>query len=166
MIAYTIRPLTDADQAWLADFFITHWGSTRQVARGAIFVPHELSGFVAERDDTVVGVVTYRFLDEITGEVATLNSLCERIGIGGALIQAVIDVACEQSYQRLIVVTTNDNPYALRFYQKQGFVLSELRVNALAASRQIKPEIPLFGRDGIPLRDEIELELQLEDRDA
>jgi hypothetical protein len=29
-------------------------------------------------------------------------------------------------------------------------------------SRQLKPEIPLTGNDGIPLRDEIELEMLLE----
>jgi ribosomal protein S18 acetylase RimI-like enzyme len=63
--------------------------------------------------------------------------------------------------RRLVVVTTNDNLHALRFYQKRGFVLAELRTNALAAARQIKPEIPLFGNDNIPLRDEIELALNL-----
>jgi hypothetical protein len=33
--------------------------------------------------------------------------------------------------------------------------------NAVEAARQLKP-IPLIGADGIPLRDEIELELTLE----
>jgi hypothetical protein len=28
-------------------------------------------------------------------------------------------------------------------------------------SRRLKPEIPAFGRQGIPLRDEIELEIAL-----
>jgi hypothetical protein len=31
----------------------------------------------------------------------------------------------------------------------------------VARSRQIKPEIPLTGSDGIPIRDEIELEMLL-----
>lgn len=30
--------------------------------------------------------------------------------------------------------------------------------HAVAAARQIKPEIPLVGYDGIPIRDELELE--------
>ena len=33
--------------------------------------------------------------------------------------------------------------------------------NALDASRRLKPEIPLVGNDGIPLRHEIELEMLL-----
>jgi hypothetical protein len=35
--------------------------------------------------------------------------------------------------------------------------------NALEKSRKLKPEIPLIGNDGIPIRDEIELELSLQD---
>jgi len=57
---------------------------------------------------------------------------------------------------------TNDNTHALRFYQKQGFHLHALRVNALAESRKLKPEIPEVGNDGIPLRDEIELSMWLD----
>jgi ribosomal protein S18 acetylase RimI-like enzyme len=58
----------------------------------------------------------------------------------------------------------NDNLHALRFYQKRGFVLVALHRNALEASRKLKPEIPLVGIDGIPIRDEIELELVLDDK--
>lgn len=33
--------------------------------------------------------------------------------------------------------------------------------NAVSLSRKLKPEIPLIGNYGIPIRDEIELELKL-----
>lgn len=42
-----------------------------------------------------------------------------------------------------------------------GFVA--VHRNALELSRRLKPGIPLIGDDGIPLRDEIELELTLDD---
>lgn len=58
------------------------------------------------------------------------------------------------------MITTNDNMKALRFYQKQGFVLKALYPNALEESRELKPEIPKIGIDNIPLRDEIELEIK------
>ncbi len=51
---------------------------------------------------------------------------------------------------------------ALRFYQKRGFVLVAVHRDAVAAARALKPEIPLIGEDGIPIRDELELELALE----
>ena len=53
--------------------------------------------------------------------------------------------------------------HALRFYQKRGFVLVAVHRNALELSRKLKPEIPMIGNDGIPLRDEVELEMILHD---
>jgi len=58
-------------------------------------------------------------------------------------------------------MTTNDNTAALRFYQKWGFLLVAVHRNAVEQARKLKPEIPLTGIDGIPLRDEIELEVLL-----
>jgi len=79
-------------------------------------------------------------------------------GVGTALIVAAEEVAQRAGCRRLWLITTNDNTHALRFYQKRGFVLAALHRNAVAASRARKPEIPLTGNDGIPIRDEIELE--------
>jgi hypothetical protein len=59
------------------------------------------------------------------------------------------------------VATTNDNLNALRFYQKRGLVLVTLHRNALVRTRQLKPQIPSIGNDGIQSRDEIELEMIL-----
>jgi hypothetical protein len=53
------------------------------------------------------------------------------------------------------------NLISLRYYQKSGFHLAALYPNALEQSRKLKPEVPVVGVDGIPLRDEIELELIL-----
>jgi hypothetical protein len=53
---------------------------------------------------------------------------------------------------------SSDNLHALRFYQKRGFTFSAFYPNALEQTRKMKPQIPLIGREGIPLRDEIELE--------
>ena len=52
--------------------------------------------------------------------------------------------------------------HALRFYQRRGLRLSALRVGAVdEARRTLKPEIGEVGSDRIPIRDELELELQL-----
>ncbi len=163
MAKVTIRPIQSADRPWLETFMVEHWGAAAQVVRGAIFYPHTLPGFVAEADGAVLGVATYRVLtDGDTGELATLNSVRSGIGVGRALVEAVVDAAKREGCSRLIVVTTNDNMNALRFYQKRGFVLSQLRANALAQSRKLKPQIPEIGLDGIPLRDEIELTMDLD----
>jgi hypothetical protein len=51
---------------------------------------------------------------------------------------------------------------ALRFYQRRGFRLRELRPGAVDESRRrLKPEIPETGEYGIPIRDEIVLEKEV-----
>jgi RimJ/RimL family protein N-acetyltransferase len=85
----------------------------------------------------------------------------EGIGVGTALIAAVRTIAVRSKCRRVWVITTNDNLQALRFYQRKGFSLVALHRKALDQSRKLKPEIPLIGLDGIPLRDELELEMLL-----
>ena len=61
------------------------------------------------------------------------------------------------------LITTNDNLNALRFWQKRGFHLIKIYPSAIdKVSRKIKPQIPKMGADGIPIRDEIELEMKLQ----
>ena len=60
------------------------------------------------------------------------------------------------------LITTNDNLDALRFYQRRGFRITAIHAGAVDDSRaRLKPEIPEAGDHGIPLRDELELELTL-----
>jgi Acetyltransferase (GNAT) family len=82
-------------------------------------------------------------------------------GVGTALIEAAREVALQSGCKRLWLITTNDNLNALRFYQKRRFMLVAIHRNALEVSRRLKPGISLIGYDGIPLRDEIELEMLL-----
>jgi GNAT superfamily N-acetyltransferase len=109
----------------------------------------------------MVGLVTYNIEGE-SCEVVTIDSIRPSSGVGTALIEAVRDIAIKSRCERLWLITTNDNLNALRFYQKWGFVLVAVHRNALDVSRKLKPEIPLIGDDGIPLRDEIELEMMLD----
>ena len=160
MKPFEIRPLSKGDQAWVASLLGKYWGSARMATRGKVYQADELPGFAAVQDDKPVGLVTYR-IDSNECEITSLNSLVEGVGIGSALLAAVRDEAMLAKCQRLWAITTNDHTAALRFYQKRGFLLVAVYRNALEQSRRLKPEIPLIGIDGIPLRDEIELELLL-----
>lgn len=160
MKSFQVRPLNKDDHSWVVGLLNENWGSTRMVTRGRVHHADEFPGFAAVEDDRPVGLVTYR-IEGDQCEITTLNSLVEKEGIGTALIDAVRDVATGATCKRLWLITTNDNTAALHFYQKRGFILAALYPNALEKSRILKPEIPLTGIDGIPLRDEIELELLL-----
>jgi GNAT superfamily N-acetyltransferase len=158
--SFEIRPLNESDHDWVADLLVEHWGSTRMVTKGKIYDADRLPGFVAMQEDKPVGLITYR-IDGDQCEIGSLNSLVESAGIGTALIDVVRDIATDAGCKRLWLITTNDNTAALRFYQKRGFILATLYPNAIEQSRRLKQEIPLVGIDGVPLRDEIELELLL-----
>ena len=130
------------------------------MTRGQVHVADELPGFAALRGSEPVGLVTYRMGDGEC-EIISLDSLLEGQGIGSALIRAVQDAAVAAGCRRVWLITTNDNLAAIRFYQRRGFRLVAIHRDALELSRRLKPGIPLIGLDGIPLRDEIELELLL-----
>ncbi|MFW5772988.1 MAG: GNAT family N-acetyltransferase [Phototrophicaceae bacterium] len=162
---FQVRPLNKADRLWVAHFLDQHWGSTKVVSRGQSYYAHLLPGFAAELNDAPddappAGLVTYN-IDGNACEVLTLNSLQPGMGVGTALLEAVKAAAREAGCRRLWLITTNDNLEALRFFQKRGLELVAVHANALAAARKLKPQIPLVGLHGIPLRDEIELQMAL-----
>ena len=160
MPAIQIRPIGTADDDYVKQFLVEHWLSTKLVSRGKIYSADQLPGFIALQDDRRVGLLTYH-IEGDQCEIVTLSSLAEGVGVGTALIDAVKSVAVSRKCRRLWLTTTNDNTSALRFYQRKGFVLAALHRNALDASRKLKPEIPSIGQDGIPIRDELELEMSL-----
>ena len=157
MIQHEIRELTNADHAWVRQILVQHWHSTTVVSRGHIHQADVLPGFVALRKGERLGLVTYHVANKEC-EIVTLNSLVEGKGVGSGLIDAVTNTATLCGCNRLWLVTTNDNTHALRFYQKRGFALVAVHRRAIEQSRLLKPEIPLTGIDGIPIRDEIECE--------
>ena len=160
MGTFTIRPAEVADRNWIAKFLDEHWGSTRVVSRGQVYLAHLLPGFIAEDEDEKVGLATYR-IDGESCELMTIDSTREGEGIGTALLEAVKEAAALEGCKRLWLITTNDNFKALKFYQKRDFHIVAVYPSALDESRKVKPEIPLYGYDGVPLRDEIELEMPL-----
>ncbi len=155
-----LRPVERSDRNWVSRFVEEHWGSKRVVSRGTVHYPEELEGFVALQGGQPVGLATFR-MRGAECEVVTLNSLVEGRGIGSSLLNAVKGAALSAGCKRLWLITTNDNLAAPRFYQKWGLRLVALHPNALEQSRRLKPEIPLIGKDGIPLRDELELDITL-----
>ena len=156
-----IKPLERDDEEWVKTILEKQWGSVKVVARGKVINALKLPGFKAVLNRGNVGLITY-FLDKADCEIVTLDSLAEGEGVGSKLIEEVIRIAKENRCRRVWLITTNDNLNALRFYQKRGFVLAALYPNALVQSRKLKPEIPKTGIDGLPLRDEIELEMKLD----
>lgn len=155
-----IRPIEPLDREWTIDLISERWRSTLIVTRGVKHEIESLPGFIAYLSGDRVGLLTYS-ITNAECEIITLDSLMENKGIGSKLIVAAREIAIKSSCNRLWLITTNDNISGLRFYQKRGFHLVAVHKNALEISRRLKPEIPMIGLDGIPLRDEIELEMRI-----
>lgn len=152
-----IYSIADIPKDKVIEFFKFHWGSTKMVISSGVYDCSELDGFaVLNEEGDIIGLVTYIIRDNEC-EIISLDSILEGKGIGTSLINEVENVAVKNNCKLIKVITTNDNLLALRFYQKRGFVLWRIINNAVEKAREIKPEIPLIGNDGIPIRDEIEL---------
>ena len=130
------------------------------VIHGEIYRPDQLDGFVVEEHGDWTGLITF-VCKEHEMEVTSLDSLREGQGLGTKLIDLVVAEARSRKCRRLVLITTNDNLHAIGFYQKRGFQMAAIHRGAVDESRKIKPGIPKIGNHGIPLRDEIELEMVL-----
>ncbi|HEK9102454.1 GNAT family N-acetyltransferase [Bacillus pfraonensis] len=138
-------------------FMRENWGSTLMVSRGRAHLLDQLPGFVATEDNRIAGIITYE-IKENNCEIVSLDSFKEKKGIGTKLVERVVDIAKKQCCKKIWLITTNDNTNALRFYQKRGFMITNLYVDAVKEARKIKREIPLIGYDNIAILHEIQLE--------
>jgi GNAT superfamily N-acetyltransferase len=136
------------------------WGGPLCAAMGLVYDTRELPGFVATEEGALLGALLYR---ETEGslEVSALFSLIEGQGVGRKLLDAVIHEARSRGIARVWLITTNDNTKAIRFYQRYGFRLKAVHINAVNEARKLKPSIPLTGEDGIPIEHEFEFEITL-----
>jgi ribosomal protein S18 acetylase RimI-like enzyme len=161
-----VRPYAPGDRRWAEGLLEQAMGSTRAVRLGELVEPAGLPGLVAEREGERIGLLTY-IVDGDQFEVLSLHCRVENAGAGGALLEAAAGLAAGRGCRRLWLVTTNDNLHALGFYQRRGLRLCALHAGSLDRDRALKPELPEVNPDNrIPLRDLLELELDLSDRVA
>jgi GNAT superfamily N-acetyltransferase len=153
----SIRAATPEDHGWIRTLLFERWGSEAVVAHETLFRPLELPGLVAMEGGEPIGLVTYHVNGDAC-EIVTIDSLDGGRGVGTALVDSTEEVARKAGCRRLWLITTNDNRTAIRFYERRGFRLAAVREGAIDRARKLKPEIPLLGQDGIPIRDELEYE--------
>ncbi|WP_397536502.1 GNAT family N-acetyltransferase [Rummeliibacillus pycnus] len=153
-----ISSLQEYPKIKVISFFIQHWGTTEMVISSGIYDCSQLDGYVFLNDQhEIIGLITYILRGEKC-EIISLDSIEENHGIGTILVQEVEKTTLAKGCKLVTLITTNDNLHALKFYQKRGYHLTKVYPNAVQIARKYKPEIPLVGNDGIPIRDEIELQ--------
>ena len=152
----------EADEPWATGLLGEGLAGRVQARRSEIVNVLDGEALVAEIDGRAVGLLTFRPDGPTAIELAALVVAEPGRGVGSALVGAFLDEARRRGAGRVWVVTTNDNLDALRLYQRRGFRLVELRAGAVDdARRTLKPSIGEVAENGIPIRDELELALDL-----
>lgn len=156
------RPKIVSDQGFIEGELRKHWSDPKIWSRGHVYDADQLPALVAKVDGEPAGLLTYAFLPETDEcEVVTLSSREETRGVGTLLLDRVVEIARRQGCSRVFLTTGNENVHALGFYQRRGWRLAALHAGSLARARAAKPGIPIVAPNGIPIRDELELELPL-----
>ncbi|HET9903963.1 MAG TPA: GNAT family N-acetyltransferase [Xanthobacteraceae bacterium] len=155
---FEIRPMTD--RASLEELLRLRWSDGTIFVRGRLLAPQDVEALGAYLDGRLQGVATWR-IEQGTLYLLTLNNITDRRGVGVALLGAMLDMGRRKGFPFMRAMLSNDNIPALRFYQKRGFRIVAVHSGVVDMMRSLKPSIPEIGFDGIPMRDEIELEIVL-----
>ena len=155
-----IREASRADHEWVARHLRGWWGSRTIVGHGGEWDAARLPALLAVRAEQMVGLATFE-VQSVDCRLVTLNAIDEGVGVGSALLAAVIERAGASGCRRVWLTTTNDNLHAMRFYQRRGLRIVAVYSGAVDKARQMKPSIPEVGNDGIHIHDELELEIKI-----
>lgn len=154
-----VRPVEDK-RAFLA-LMNERWGSHRMVIGLNAYdcAEIDLLGLFAE-DGTQRALASWTSEGD-TALLCALISLAPGTSAAHELLVAVMAAARAKGAVKLRAMVTNDNIPGLVFYQKQGFRFSALYVEAVDIYRSVIPTIITTGYMDIPVRDALELEIEL-----
>ena len=138
---------------------IKGWGSETIVSRGKAYKVQDLDGILVYENGKIIGLGLYHIKNNC--EIVLLETFIHNKGIGTKIIEKIKEIAESNKCKRIWLVTTNSNINAIKFYQKRGFTISNIYINAMEEARKIKPEIPKMAENGIEIRDEIEFEVKI-----
>jgi len=156
-----VRRATTDDRTFIAEVVVGEFASTKVVSRGRVHEDaSQLDGFVVENDGRPIGCALWYEVDG-DAELVAIATTYRGAGAGTALLDAVVEHARSSNWSRLWLITTNDNTDALRLYQRAGWDWVGWYRDGVTDARSLKPELPLGGAHGIPIRHELELEYPL-----
>ena len=142
-----VRDGSKSDHRWLVAAARATLGSEYQVHSQRQFDVRDGSLLIAARGRRRVGFLTWDHAGDVC-EILAIACTEQRIGVGTALIEAVDAAARCVGSARLLVVTTDTNVVARRFYERCGFRLVDRRIGAVDECRRLyKPEIPVEMHD-------------------
>jgi GNAT superfamily N-acetyltransferase len=157
-----VRDIGTANDPAVEALYRNVLGSPIQVVHDRAYDLRMLPALVVDGPDGPAGALAYDIADGAM-EVVAIVADPPGGGVGSALMRAAVEKAGGAGLHRIWLVTTNDNLGALRFYQRRGLRIVGIDRGAVDRARRLKPTIKTVGVYGIPLHDELILELNLHD---
>ena len=150
-----VREATAADREKALELFKRDFGPAQLVAYGEAISLDHAAALVAETDSEIAGALAWRPFDGALHILAlATDPMWQRAGVGGHLVAEAELLARRQGLPRVIVTIANDNLPALYFYQRQGYRISAILRDSIAAHTRGQQAV---GFAGIPILDEIQL---------
>lgn len=149
-----------ASREVIAAVWAERWGDPI-VTPWAVYGPDGVEGLCLRAPEgSVRGLVTWAERPDDV-EIVTLDALEPGRGDGARLLEEAERLLRSRGRTVVRLVTSNDNMRAVAFYQRRGYRVVRLHLDALDAVRRLKPSVPIAGAGGIPLRDLWEMEKAL-----
>jgi ribosomal protein S18 acetylase RimI-like enzyme len=156
-----IRDASPDDRAVALELFKRDFGHKEIVAFGEVIPLEHVPAIVAEMKGELAGALAYRELPAAVHIVAlATDPMWQRSGVGGHLVAEIELAARRRKLPSVVVATTNDNLPAMYFYQRRGYVISEMIAGGVLAHLSGGS---VAGFAGIPIRDEVRMKKELRD---
>jgi len=154
-----LRIVTDKTE--LCRIMLASWGSHSMMIDLHVYDVAEIDALgLFERDGRTAALASWTLRGDIA-YLCALHSLRTGEGVAIRMLDAVIEAARTAGAKKLKAMLTNDNMPGLTFYQRRGFRLSGLYLEAIDAYRSVVPTIIKTGYKDIPIHDALELEIAL-----
>ena len=162
----SIREATPADHPRIEELALYFWDETVVDCFDRRYDVMACPAFLACDAGAIVGVASFDIEGAWNAAVLVmLHVLPDYQGRGGgrSLVQAVCNEARDGGLARVLVATTNDDLPALSLYQRCGFHITGIEAGRVAQDHNREGRLAgcaLAGFAGIPVRDEVRLEIQ------
>ncbi len=162
-VTFEVRTAEAEEYPRLKEMAVDFWGETEMECFERKYETSALPSLGAYVEDELVGFVSYAVEGDAL-DIVVLNILpdYQGAGVGKGLVKAAAEEAQGRGLSRLIVATSNDNLAALEFYQRLGFIIEEV-----VPGRILKHHGGIeAGFAGIPVRDEVRLQLTVTETES
>ena len=158
-VEWQVCPATEGHYPRLEELALRFWGETEVECFDREYDVLKLPAFVGLKNDHVVGFVSYAVEgDRMNLVMLNVVPQCQGCGLGSAMLAKAVIEPHKLGLSRVVVATSNDDVSALYFYQRSGFVIEQVVPGRIAEHHGGLEK----GFAGIPVRDEIRMQLALD----